>query len=115
MTNKKWNRIGDAPIIGAGTYANNITCAVSSTGWGEFFIRTVAAFDISALMEYKNLNIKDAASHVINDKIGKLGGTGGVIAIDYKGNVAMEMNTPGMYRAHMDSKGKLLVKIYKEE
>ena len=115
MTNKKWNRIGDAPIIGAGTYANNLTCAVSSTGWGEFFIRTVAAFDISALMEYKNLKIEDAASLVINDKIGKLGGNGGVIAIDNKGNVAMEMNTPGMYRAHMNSKGKLLVKIYKDE
>ena len=115
MTNKKWNRIGDAPIIGAGTYANNLTCAVSSTGWGEFFIRTVAAFDIAALMEYKNLKIKDAASLVINDKIGKLGGTGGVIAIDNKGNIAMEMNTPGMYRAHMNSEGKLVVKIYKEE
>ena len=115
MTNKKWNRIGDAPIIGAGTYANNLTCAVSSTGWGEFFIRTVAAFNISALMEYKNLKIEDASSLVINDKIGKLGGNGGVIALDNKGNVAMEMNTPGMYRAHMNSKGKLLVKIYKDE
>ena len=115
MTNKKWNRIGDAPIIGAGTYANNLTCAVSSTGWGEFFIRTVAAFDIAALMEYKNLKINEAASLVINDKIGKLGGNGGVIAIDNKGNVAMEMNTAGMYRAHMNSEGKLVVKIYKEE
>jgi len=115
MTNKKWNRIGDAPIIGAGTYANNLTCAVSSTGWGEFFIRTVAAFDIAALMEYKNYKIEDAASLVINDKIGKLGGNGGVIAIDNKGNIAMEMNTPGMYRAHMNSKGKILVKIYKDE
>ena len=115
MTNKKWNRIGDAPIIGAGTYANNLTCAVSSTGWGEFFIRTVAAFNVSALMEYKNFKIEDAASLVINDKIGKLGGNGGVIAIDNKGNIAMEMNTPGMYRAHMNSSGKLLVKIYKDE
>ena len=115
MTNKKWNRIGDAPIIGAGTYANNLTCAVSSTGWGEYFIRTVAAFDIAALMEYKNLKINEAASLVINDKIGKLGGNGGVIAIDNKGNVAMEMNTAGMYRAHMNSEGKLVVKIYKEE
>ncbi len=115
MTNKKWNRIGDAPIIGAGTYANNLTCAVSSTGWGEFFIRTVAAFDIAALMEYKNYKIEDAASLVINDKIGKLGGNGGVIAIDNKGNIAMEMNTAGMYRAHMNSEGKILVKIYKDE
>jgi len=115
MNNRKWNRIGDAPIIGAGTYANNLTCAVSSTGWGEFFIRTVAAFDIAALMEYKNYKIEDAASLVINDKIGKLGGNGGVIAIDNKGNIAMEMNTAGMYRAHMNSEGKILVKIYKDE
>jgi beta-aspartyl-peptidase (threonine type) len=75
----------------------------------------VAAFDIAALMEYKNYKIEDAASLVINDKIGKLGGNGGVIAIDKKGNIAMEMNTPGMYRAHMNSEGKILVKIYKDE
>jgi len=81
MTNKKWNRIGDAPIIGAGTYANNKSCAVSSTGWGEYFIRGVVAYDIAALMEYKNLSIKKAAKTVIN-KISKMGGDGGVIAID---------------------------------
>ncbi|MGI9540959.1 MAG: isoaspartyl peptidase/L-asparaginase family protein [Flavobacteriaceae bacterium] len=114
MTNKKWNRIGDAPIIGAGTYANNATCAISATGWGEFFIRSVVAHDISALMEYKGLSIQEAAHTVIHDKVGVLGGDGGVVGIDSKGNVAMEMNTPGMYRAHMDAEGKLNVKIYKD-
>ena len=112
MTNKKWNRIGDAPIIGAGTYANNNSCAVSSTGWGEYFIRGVVAYDIAALMEYKNLSIKKAAKTVI-DKISKMGGDGGVIAIDNQGNIAMEMNTSGMYRAHINSKGEIDVKIYK--
>ena len=114
MTNKKWNRIGDAPIIGAGTYANNATCAISSTGWGEFFIRTVVAHDISALMEYKKLSIQDAAYEVIHNKVAKLGGDGGVIGIDSKGNMMMEMNTPGMYRAKMDASGKLEVKIYED-
>ena len=97
MTNKKWNRIGDAPIIGAGTYANNKTCGVSATGWGEFFIRSVVAHDISALMEYKGLSVQEAASIVIHNKMAKLGGNGGVIALDNQGNVAMEMNTEGMY------------------
>ena len=112
MTNKKWNRIGDAPIIGAGTYANNKSCAVSSTGWGEYFIRGVVAYDIAALMEYKNLSIRKAAKTVI-EKISKMGGDGGVIAIDNQGNIAMEMNTSGMYRAHINSKGEIDVKIYK--
>ena len=112
MTNKKWNRIGDAPIIGAGTYANNNSCAVSSTGWGEYFIRGVVAYDIAALMEYKNFSVSKASKTVI-DKIGSMGGDGGVIAIDSHGNVAMEMNTSGMYRAHVDSKGKIDIKIYK--
>jgi len=112
MTNKKWNRIGDAPIIGAGTYANNKSCAVSSTGWGEYFIRGVVAYDIAALIEYKNLSIRKAAKTVI-EKISKMGGDGGVIAIDNQGNIAMEMNTSGMYRAHINSKGEIDVKIYK--
>jgi len=112
MTNKKWNRIGDAPIIGAGTYANNNSCAVSSTGWGEYFIRGVVAYDIAALMEYKNFSVSKASKTVI-DKIGSMGGDGGVIAIDSHGNVAMEMNTSGMYRAHVDSNGKIDIKIYK--
>jgi len=115
MTNKKWNRIGDAPIIGAGTYANNATCAISATGWGEYFIRSVVAYDISALMEYKGLSIEEAARTVIHDKVAKLGGDGGIVGIDQQGNVAMEMNTLGMYRAHMNSEGKLTVKIYKDE
>ena len=112
MTNKKWNRIGDAPIIGAGTYANNATCAISATGWGEFFIRSVVAHDISALMEYKGLSIQEAAYEVIHNKVAILGGDGGVIGIDHNGEVIMEMNTPGMYRAHMDAKGNLEIKIY---
>ncbi|MBL6662455.1 MAG: isoaspartyl peptidase/L-asparaginase [Flavobacteriaceae bacterium] len=115
MTNKKWNRIGDAPIIGAGTYANNATCAISATGWGEFFIRSVVAHDISTLMEYKGLTIQEAAYEVIHNKVAKLGGDGGVVGIDRNGNPIMEMNTPGMYRAHMDAAGKLEVKIYQDE
>jgi beta-aspartyl-peptidase (threonine type) len=115
MTNKKWNRIGDAPIIGAGTYANNKTCAISATGWGEFFIRSVVAHDISALMEYKGLSIREASRIVIHEKVAKLGGDGGIVGIDNQGNIAMEMNTPGMYRAHIDNEGNLTVKIYKDE
>lgn len=114
MTNKRYNRIGDAPIIGAGTYANNATCAVSSTGWGEFFIRAMVAHDISALMEYKGLSLQEAATEVIQKKVPDLGGTGGIVAIDKVGKIAMEFNTAGMYRAHMDTNGKLTVKIYKE-
>ena len=113
MTNKKWNRIGDAPIIGAGTYANNATCAVSSTGWGEFFIRAVVAHDISALMEYKGLTLKEAAYEVIQKKVPALGGDGGIIAIDNEGNMVMEFNTAGMYRASMNAKGDLTIGIYK--
>ena len=115
MTNKKWNRIGDAPIIGAGTYANNATCAISATGWGEFFIRSVVAHDISAIMEYKGLSIQEAAYEVIHNKVAKLGGDGGVVGIDRNGNAMMEMNTPGMYRAQMDAIGNLKVKIYQDE
>lgn len=115
MTNKRWNRIGDAPIIGAGTYANNKTCAVSSTGWGEYFIRSVVAYDISALMEYKGMTLQEAASEVIQKKVPALGGDGGIVAIDKDGNVAMEFNTSGMYRATMNLKGELIIKIFKEE
>lgn len=114
MTNKKWNRIGDAPIIGAGTYANNATCAVSSTGWGEFFIRAVVAHDISALMEYKGLSLKEAAEEVIQKKVPALGGDGGIIAIDKDGNIVAEFNTAGMYRASMNAKGEMTIGIYKE-
>lgn len=114
MTNKRWGRIGDSPVIGAGTYANNATCAVSSTGWGEFFIRGVVAYDIAALMEYKGLSLGEAARKVIQEKLTALGGTGGIIAIDKEGNVAMEFNTPGMYRAAKNKDGELTIKFYKE-
>lgn len=114
MTNKRWNRIGDSPIIGAGTYANNNSCGVSSTGWGEYFIRLTVAKDISNLIEYKNSSLQQACNEVIQKKLTKLGGTGGVIAIDKKGNIAYEFNTKGMYRASVNDKGVMEVKIYKE-
>ncbi len=114
MTNKRWNRIGDAPIIGSGTYANNATCGVSSTGWGEYFIRAQVAHDISALMNYKGLSLKEAAREVIQNKLTKLGGTGGIIAVDKNGNMVFEFNTAGMYRASMNDKGEVDIKIYKD-
>ncbi len=114
MTAKKWNRIGDSPIIGAGTYANNATCAVSSTGWGEYFIRGMVAYDISAMMEYKKISLEEASKEVIQKKLTKLGGTGGIVAIDHQGNIAMEFNTEGMYRATMNANGELTIGIYKE-
>ena len=114
MTNKRFGRVGDAPIIGAGTYANNNTCAVSATGHGEYFIRAVVAYDISALMEYKGLSLKDAADAVVKDKLVKLGGEGGVIAIDRDGNIAMPFNSAGMYRGYVLEDGKVVVEIYKD-
>ncbi|MBA6151761.1 isoaspartyl peptidase/L-asparaginase family protein [Gelidibacter maritimus] len=114
MTNKRWGRIGDAPIIGAGTYANNATCAVSSTGWGEYFIRAMVAHDISALMDYKGLSLQEAAKEVIQKKVPDLGGDGGIIAVDKDGNMVMEFNTEGMYRASMDASGNLTIGIYKD-
>ena len=114
MTNKKWDRIGDAPIIGAGTYANNNSCGVSATGWGEFFIRSVVAHDIAALVEYKGMDITSASKAVLQ-KVETLGGDGGVIVLDRQGNVAMEFNTAGMYRAHMDAEGNQNIRIYKDE
>lgn len=115
MTNKRWNRVGDAPIIGAGTYANNATCAVSATGHGEYFIRSVVAYDISALMEYKSLPLKNAADEVVMQKLVKRGGEGGVIAVDKNGNIAMPFNSEGMYRASIDTEGKVFIGIYKDE
>ena len=115
MTNKRWGRIGDSPIIGAGTYANNKTCAVSSTGWGEYFIRGMVAYDISALMEYKGLSLKQASHEVIQNKLTHLGGTGGIVAIDKNGNMVSEFNTAGMYRATMNNKGELTIEIYKNQ
>ena len=113
-SNKKWGRVGDVPIIGAGNYANNNTCAISATGWGEFFIRNVVAHDISSLLEYKKLDITQAAK-VSLEKVKKLGGSGGVIAIDKYGNYAMEFNTKGMYRGVKDSNGNFKVLIFKHD
>lgn len=113
MTNKRWGRVGDSPIIGSGTYANNETCAVSSTGWGEFFIRAQVAHDISALMDYKGLSLQEASKTVIN-KVGDLGGDGGIVAVDKNGNMVAEFNTAGMYRATMNDKDELTVEIYKD-
>ena len=114
MTNKRWGRIGDAPIIGSGTYANNKTCGVSSTGWGEYFIRSQVAYDISAQIEYQKKTLKEATKDVIQNKLTKLGGTGGVVALDKNGNMSFEFNTSGMYRASMNDTGELVLKIYKE-
>lgn len=114
MTNKKFGRVGDAPIIGAGTYANNQTCAVSCTGWGEFFIRLVVAKTVSDLMEYKNYSVQQAADELIMKKVPALGGDGGLIAVDKNGNFSMPFNTEGMYRGYIKSDGKAVVKIYKE-
>ena len=111
-TNKRPGRIGDTPIIGAGTYANNKTCAVSATGDGEFFMRAVAAHDLSALMDYGQMDLAEAAQAVI-DKVKALGGTGGLIAIDRDGNIALPFNTTGMYRGYVDVDGQRLIAIYR--
>jgi beta-aspartyl-peptidase (threonine type) len=115
MPDKKYNRIGDSPIIGAGTYANNNTCAVSATGHGEYFIRYTVAHDISALMEYKGLSLKEASELVVNDKLVKAGGSGGVISLDKTGNVSMAFNSTGMFRCFATADGKEGVFIYKDE
>lgn len=112
-TNKIWGRIGDVPIIGAGNYANNECCGISATGWGEHFIRNVVAYDIAAQIIYKNENIVDASKKSL-DKVKATGGDGGVIGLDKNGNVAMEFNTAGMYRAHIDNEGNITIKIYKD-
>jgi beta-aspartyl-peptidase (threonine type) len=112
MTNKKYGRVGDSPIIGAGTYANNNTCGVSATGWGEFFIRLDVARDISAMMEYRALPVQQAAEMVMK-KVQNLGGDGGVIAMDRFGNIGISFNSDGMYRAYINSEGKAVVEIYK--
>lgn len=112
MTNKKYGRVGDAPIIGAGTYANNDSCAVSATGWGEFFIRLGVARDICSLMEYRAMPIQNAADMVIKQKLQKLGGDGGIIGLDKFGNIGISFNSEGMYRAYIDNTGKPVVEIY---
>jgi len=114
MTNKKYGRIGDSPIIGCGTYANNKTCAVSCTGHGEVFIRAVAAYDVSCLMEYKGMLLQDAMNKVVNEKLVSMGGEGGMIGVDAQGNIAMVFNSAGMYRAARSSdEATDIVAIYK--
>ncbi|MBU6211773.1 MAG: isoaspartyl peptidase/L-asparaginase [Gammaproteobacteria bacterium] len=114
MTNKRWGRIGDAPIIGAGTYANNASCAVSATGHGEYFIRSVVAYDVCALMEYKGYSLDRAATEVVKRKLVERGGEGGIIAIDRAGNVALEFNSRGMFRGMRDSTGRREIAIYEK-
>jgi beta-aspartyl-peptidase (threonine type) len=113
MTNKKFGRVGDSSIIGAGTYANNNTCAISCTGHGELFIRSVVAYDISCLMEYKNLSLKEACDIVVMDKLVKIGGEGGLIALDAKGNIVLPFNSDGMYRASKKQNEEIFIGIYK--
>ncbi len=113
MTNKKFGRIGDSPIVGAGTYANNKTCAISCTGNGEFFIRSVVAYDVSCLMEYKGLSLKEACDVVVMDKLVKIAGEGGLVAIDKNGNIELPFNTDGMYRAKKSSAQEIFIGIYK--
>ncbi len=114
MTNKKFGRVGDSPMIGAGTYANNNTCAISCTGHGEYFIRAVVAYDISCLMEYKGLTLKQACDFVVNKKLVTFGGEGGLIALDAKGNIELPFNSEGMYRASLKSQEELFIGIYKD-
>ena len=114
MTNKRFGRVGDSPMIGAGTYANNHTCAVSCTGHGEYFIRAVVAYDISCLMEYKGYTLKQACDYVVKDKLVKLGGEGGLIAIDISGNIELPFNSEGMYRAYKKGNTDAVIKIYED-
>ena len=114
MTNKRFGRVGDSPMIGAGTYANNHTCAVSCTGHGEYFIRAVVAYDISCLMEYKGYTLKQACDYVVKDKLVKFGGEGGLIAIDISGNIELPFNSEGMYRAYKKGNTDAVIKIYED-
>jgi len=113
MTNKDYGRVGDSPLIGIGNYANNKTCAISCTGHGELFIRAVAAYDVSALMEYKGLSLEEAMEEVVNKKLVAIGGEGGMIGVDAKGNPAMRLNSAGMYRAVKSSDGLNEIQIYR--
>lgn len=114
MTNKRFGRVGDSPIIGAGTYANNTTCAISCTGWGEYYIRLVMAKTVSDMMEFGKMTLKNAAGEMVMKRLPALGGDGGLIAIDDTGNITMPFNTEGMYRGYVKD-GKITVKIYKDE
>lgn len=113
MTNKKFNRIGDSPIIGSGTYANNATCAISCTGHGEYFIRAVVAYDISCLMEYKGLSLQAACEVVVMNKLVKLGGEGGLIAVDARGTICLPFNSEGMYRGWTENGAEKKIAIYR--
>lgn len=113
MTNKMFNRIGDTPIIGAGTYASNETCAISCTGHGEFFIRAVVAYDVACLMAYRGLSLAEACEEVVNRKLVKTGGEGGLIAIDQKGNISLVFNSEGMYRGYLKDGEMPVIAIYK--
>ncbi|RYD56076.1 MAG: isoaspartyl peptidase/L-asparaginase [Sphingobacteriales bacterium] len=112
MTNKRFGRIGDSPVVGAGTYANNNTCAISCTGHGEFFLRAVVAYDVSCLMEYKGLSLQAACDTVIKDKLVKMGGEGGLIAVDAQGNHSFSFNSAGMYRAMRNEQGREEIAFY---
>lgn len=115
MTNKRWGRVGDSPLVGAGTYADNETCAVSATGHGEFFIRLAVAHAISARMAHLGESVEEAARAVVHGRLAELGGTGGVIAMDREGRVAMPFNTEGMYRGTIDEQGRVTVLLYGDE
>ena len=115
MTNKRFGRVGDSPIIGAGTYANNATCAVSCTGWGEYFMRLVMAKTVSDLIELKNYSLTKAAEEMILKKLTEAGGDGGLIGVDKHGSVVVVFNTEGMYRGYIKNDGKASIKIYKDE
>lgn len=112
MTNKRYGRIGDTPMIGAGTYANNKTCAISCTGHGEVFIKAVAAYDVSCLMEYKNMNLQQACAEVVMNKLKAMEGDGGLIGMDAQGNAVMVFNSAGMYRGYKNDDGKNFIAIY---
>ena len=115
MTNKRWGRVGDSPIIGSGTYADNRSCAVSATGHGEYFIRATVARDICARVQFTGASLFEAANQVVKQQLTGMGGDGGIIAVDPEGNVALVFNTAGMYRASIDTEGKLYVAIYRDE
>ena len=115
MTNKRWGRVGDSPIIGAGTYADNRSCAVSATGHGEYFIRATVARDICSRVQYQGVSLADAADAVVNGQLTEMGGDGGIIAMDSKGNISLTYNTAGMYRASVDTAGTVYVGIYRDE
>jgi beta-aspartyl-peptidase (threonine type) len=113
MTNKEFGRVGDTPIIGAGTYADNSTAAVSCTGHGEYFMVCSAAYDVAARMKYKNLSLKNAASETV-EYLRNIGGEGGLIAVDALGNLALPFNCEGMYRGYIEADGKMVIQIYKD-